>query len=71
MLADWTEESDEIRAKLDELQSNSIPLLVIYPGDPVKEPIILRDVVTEGQVIDALEEAGPSQAKTKLTSMIN
>lgn len=71
MLADWTEPSDEIRAKLDELQSNSIPLMVIYPGDAVKEPIVLRDVLTEGQVISALEEAGPSQQPTTFTSAIN
>lgn len=71
MLADWTEPSDEIRAKLDELQSNSIPLMVIYPGDAVKEPIVLRDVLTEGQVIAALEEAGPSQDEATFTSTVN
>lgn len=71
MLADWTDRSDEIREKLEELQSNSIPLLVIYPPDASAEPILLRDLLTESQVIAALEEAGPSRSKQKLASVIH
>jgi thiol:disulfide interchange protein len=76
MLADWTEPSDEIKQKLDELESNSIPLMAIYPADPNAEPIILRDLLTKSQVVGALEEAGPSlspteQARTTLTSKIH
>ncbi len=69
MLADWTDRSDEIRSKLDELQSNSIPLLAIYPPDPQAPPILLRDLLTESDVIEALEEAGPSQEATRLISV--
>ncbi len=61
MVADWTSRSPEIQAKLHELGSNSIPLLVVYPADPEAEPIILPDLLTENQVVKALEEAGPSQ----------
>lgn len=68
MLADWTDRSDEIRSKLKELQSNSIPLLVIYPPEPNADPILLRDLLYEQQVLDALEEAGPSQSRQVLTS---
>ncbi len=71
MLADWTDRSDEIRDKLEELQSNSIPLLVIYPPDPGANPILLRDLLTESQVISALEEAGPSREGSKLASVIH
>lgn len=70
MLADWTDRSDEIRDKLEELQSNSIPLLVIYPPDPSAKPILLRDLITESQVLEALEQAGPSQSKSLFTSTI-
>jgi suppressor for copper-sensitivity B len=64
VLADWTDGSDEIREVLEGLGSRSIPVLAIYPGskpgEPLKDPIILRDLLSEGQVLAALEEAGPS-----------
>lgn len=62
MVADWTNQNPEIKAKLDELKSRSIPVLAIYPAGRPNEVIVLRDVVTESQVLKALEEAGPSQA---------
>jgi len=64
MLADWTDGSEEIRQVLEGLGSRSIPVLAIYPGakpgEPPPEPIILRDLLTEGQVLAAIEQAGPS-----------
>lgn len=71
MVADWTGRSQEIRDKLAELQSNSIPVLAIYPADPAAEPIILRDILTESQVLEALEQAGPSREATQLTSHVD
>ncbi len=60
MLADWTEREGYIKEKLTALGSNSIPLLVIYPGRDPQSPIVLSDLVTQGDVLDALREAGPS-----------
>ncbi len=60
MYADWTDSDPEIEAKLRELGSISIPLLVIYPGSDPDNPILLRDIVTQSQVLAALEQAGPS-----------
>jgi thiol:disulfide interchange protein len=60
MYADWTDQNDEIEQKLAELNSRSIPLLVIYPGGRPQEPIILRDLVSQQDVIDALRQAGAS-----------
>ncbi|MEO1530230.1 MAG: cytochrome c biogenesis protein CcdA, partial [Planctomycetota bacterium] len=62
MLADWTDQNDEIRNKLDQLKSESIPVLAIYPGDRPNEPIVLRDVVSQKTVLKALRSAGPSRA---------
>jgi thiol:disulfide interchange protein len=65
LLADWTEESDEIKLMLESLESKSIPVLAVFPAgagdasDP--DPIVLRDLLTESQVLDALETAGPSR----------
>ncbi len=60
LLADWSEPSDEILSKLKELDSLSIPLLAIYPADSQAEPIILRDAISESELLKALEDAGPS-----------
>jgi thiol:disulfide interchange protein len=62
VLADWTDKSPVIKEALNKLGSNSIPLLAIYPaGGSDKDVIILRDVLTEGQVLEALEKAGASK----------
>jgi thiol:disulfide interchange protein len=57
-LADWTKPSDEIKATLHALGSNSIPVLAIYPAGQPDKPIVLRDLLTQQDVIDALEKAG-------------
>ena len=58
--ADWTDYDPAITAKLRELGSNSIPVLAIYPAGSPDRPIVLRDLISESQVIEALETAGPS-----------
>ena len=64
LLADWTEESEEIKTMLESLRSKSIPVLAIFPastpGEADREPIILRDLISESQVLEALDAAGPS-----------
>jgi suppressor for copper-sensitivity B len=64
LLADWTDGSLEIKQMLESLESRSIPVLAIFPGGepgrPLPEPIVLRDLLTESQVLEALERAGPS-----------
>jgi len=62
MVADWTDGSPEIKQKLNELGSNSIPLLAVFPAGRPGEPIVLRDLITKQQVLDALREAGRSKA---------
>jgi len=61
-LADWTDRSPVIKKALNELGCNSIPVLAIWPGQsPGKKPIVLRDLLLESQVLDGLEQAGPSR----------
>ena len=64
VLADWTDGSEEIRETLEGLGSRSIPVLAIYPagkpGEKLPDPIVLRDLLSESQVVAALEQAGPS-----------
>ncbi len=63
--ADWTEPNLELEAKLAELQSQSIPILAIYPAGRPQDVIILRDLVSAQQVVEALEKAGPSKDAAK------
>ncbi|MFN0016835.1 MAG: protein-disulfide reductase DsbD domain-containing protein [Pirellulaceae bacterium] len=63
--ADWTEPNKELEAKLAELNSQSIPILAIYPAGRPQDVIILRDLVTAKQVVEALEKAGPSKDAAK------
>jgi len=60
LLADWSDKNATIKQAVAELNSRSIPLLAIYPSDPSKQVMVLRDVVTQSQVLEALAEAGPS-----------
>ena len=64
LLADWTDGSAEIKQMLESLGSKSIPVLAVFPatspGRTPPEPIVLRDLITESQVLKALEDAGPS-----------
>ncbi|MFM7106998.1 MAG: thioredoxin family protein [Planctomycetaceae bacterium] len=66
ILADFTDRSPEIDRFLASMGSRSIPFLVIYPGtkpgDPPRDPIVLRDAITQSQLLAALDQAGPSQA---------
>ncbi len=61
MIADWSDRSNTIiPEKLKELRSRSIPVLAIYPGSRPDQPIILRDLVSQSTVLEALRAAGPS-----------
>ena len=64
MLADWTDaQRDRSRHKLAGAeQQASIPLLAIYPAGKPGEVIVLRDVISETQLLAALQKAGPSKS---------
>src|SRR5262249_25670385 len=61
VLADWSDHNDAIKQKLEELNSISIPLLAIYPANKPGQVIVLRDAITQQQLLSALEQAGPSR----------
>jgi len=71
MIADLTRYPPALMAKLRELKKVAIPVLAIYkPGDG-KNPIVLEDLLTESQVINALEQAGPAKAATASSGLGN
>ncbi len=66
LLADKTEDSPEIDAKLIELQgTTTIPFLVIYPADPKADPIVLTGTFTQSKLLAALESAGRVRPRVK------
>ena len=69
MYADWTNSNPEITAKLEELNSNSIPVLAIYPAGKPNQPIVLRDLLSQNTVLEALKEAGPSQSSKRVAML--
>jgi thiol:disulfide interchange protein len=71
MIADLTRYPPALMAELRELNKVAIPVLAIYkPGDG-KNPIVLEDLLTESQVINALEQAGPAKAATANSGLGN
>jgi thiol:disulfide interchange protein len=60
LVADWTHPSPEIKDMLEALGSNSIPVLAIFPASRPNEPIVLYDLLSKREILDALKKAGPS-----------
>jgi len=54
--ADWTSRDPEITAALARFGRNSVPLYVLYFGDPSETPKILPEILTPGIVLEALED---------------
>jgi thiol:disulfide interchange protein DsbD len=55
--ADWTNRDPVIAKALAEFGRVGVPLYVVYPKDG-GEPVILPQLLTEGMVIEAIEQAG-------------
>ncbi len=53
MKGDWTNEDPEISAVLEEFRRPSVPLYVLYPGDPDGAPVILPQILTPTILDDA------------------
>lgn len=67
LLAQWNEDispqlHQEIKDTLTALNRNSIPALAIFPADRPDEAIVLHDLISKGQLVEALQKAGPSKS---------
>jgi thiol:disulfide interchange protein DsbD len=56
MKADWTKRDEIIAAELRKFGRNSVPLYVLYDGDPESDPQILPQVLTSDTVMDSLNQ---------------
>jgi thiol:disulfide interchange protein DsbD len=61
MQADWTLQDRQITALLNKFGRSGVPLYVIFPADKASEPIVLPEVITQGIVLEKLDQAGPSK----------
>lgn len=52
---DWTNRDAAITAYLDSFGRSGVPLYVYYPPDAAAEPRVLPQLLTEAQVLDALD----------------
>ena len=57
LLADFTDQSAEIKRWLAKFRQVGVPLTVIFPAGRQTEPIVLRDVYTKGTLLSKLKEA--------------
>ena len=55
--ADFTNGSDLIQKWLDRYQKGGVPMYVVLPADPAKEPFLLPEALLPGIVVDALRKA--------------
>jgi thiol:disulfide interchange protein DsbD len=63
--ADWTNRDDRITEALARYGKNSIPLYVLYTGNPTSDPVVLPQVVTRQTVIEALSVIDKPERRTK------
>jgi len=56
MVADWTNYDPGIAAFLQQHRRNGIPLYLLYPADPAREPLILPQLLTRSTVLEAIGE---------------
>ncbi|MEK6234438.1 MAG: hypothetical protein N2C14_06980 [Planctomycetales bacterium] len=71
MIADKTAHNQEIDDLLTALKGYSLPIVAIFPASNPRKPIILRDVYTQSQLLDALKKAGPSKSNAARTARKN
>lgn len=69
MLADWSNDSPQVRHALAAIGRNSIPALAIYPAATPERPIVLVDLVTSQQILQALQQAADRAREKEKTTV--
>lgn len=60
--ADYTKPSELIGEWLARYGKGGVPMYVVLPADPAKEPWLLPEVLTSGLVVEALRQAASSES---------
>jgi thiol:disulfide interchange protein DsbD len=56
LLGDYTRFPDDITQELSRHGRAGVPLVLVYPPDPAKQPILLPEALTPGMVVNALAQ---------------
>jgi thiol:disulfide interchange protein DsbD len=56
--ADWTLHDDEITRELAVWGRAGVPMYLVYPADPAREPELLSELLTLDATLEALRAAG-------------
>ena len=56
--ADWTTRDDAITMELSEWGRAGVPMYLVYPADPAREPELLPELLTLDATLEVLREAG-------------
>jgi thiol:disulfide interchange protein len=59
LVADFTDADPAIAAELRKFDRPGVPLVLVYPADKSRPPIVLPPLLTPGIVMDALNQAAP------------
>jgi len=57
LMGDYTRLPEAITDELNRFHRAGVPLVLVFPGKPNAEPIVLPEVLTAGIVLDALDKA--------------
>lgn len=68
LFADYSDYPAEIRATLDSLRSQAVPVVAVFPGNDPYRPIVFRGGYTQQNILDAIAAAaGGATAKVAAT----
>ena len=65
---DFTSGDPQIFELLQSFSRAGVPMNLIYPAGKPDAPILLETVVTQGDLLRRLDEAGPSREQGRLAS---
>ena len=57
LLGDYTLEDEKIARELKRFDRAGVPLVLVYPKNPIQPPVVLPALLTPGIVLDALDKA--------------
>jgi thiol:disulfide interchange protein DsbD len=64
--ADWTTGAPDVTEMLERLESKGVPVIAIFGSGGFDHPIVFRGGYTQQQLLDAIQQAGPSKGGEKL-----
>jgi thiol:disulfide interchange protein DsbD len=62
--ADYTDRDPRITEELKRHHRAGVPLVLVFPRDPDRPPLVLPELLTPSVVLEALEQAAGSPAVT-------